>query len=116
MAGVFVIPSAADFDRIDAKLLSEVVAEVSMKPEDEAVLVKRLTRRQQSLEVGILTADKIVFEIISDGAGPQTAEYREGKISYCGALYDELLFEAKTGMSVVMLQKALQFWILIGMH
>ena len=38
MAGVFVIPSAADFDRIDAELLSEVVAEVSMKPEDLSLI------------------------------------------------------------------------------
>lgn len=114
MAGVFVIPSAADFDRIDAELLSEVVAEVSMKPEDEAVLVKRLTRRQQSLEVGILTADKIVFEIISDGAGPQTAEYREGKISYCGALYDELLFEAKTESTMFSESSFILYGVTIG--
>ena len=43
-----------------------------------------------------MSAEEIVFEIISDGAGPQRVSYKEGKISYNGALYDELTFEAQT--------------------
>lgn len=114
MAGVFVIPSAKDFERIDSTLLSEVVAEVSMTPEDEATLLRRLTRKQPTLEVGIQTAETIVFEIISDGAGPQTARYQEGKISYCGALYDELMFEAKTESTMFSEASFILYGVTIG--
>ncbi|MGN0201713.1 MAG: DUF4922 domain-containing protein [Candidatus Cryptobacteroides sp.] len=114
MAGVFVVPSAEDFERIDSALLSEVVAEVSMNAGDEALLVNRLTRKQQTLEVGILTSEKIVFEIISDGAGPQTAEYREGKILYCGALYDELKFEARTESTMFSEASFILYGVTIG--
>ena len=53
-------------------------------------------RTQPKIEVGILAAPEITFEIISDGAGPQKVSYREGKIDYNGMLYDELVFEAPT--------------------
>ena len=96
MAGLFIVPDAGDYAKLDARLLTEMLDEVSVRPEVEREVLWRLTRTQPTLEVGILSGKEIVFEIISDGAGPQTVRYREGKIDYNGALYDELFFEAAT--------------------
>jgi len=96
MAGVIVAPEQEDFDKMTDTLLAEIVAEVSLTKEQEQEIVWRLTRTQEKLEVGIMWADEIVFEIISDGAGPQKVSYSNGKILYNGDLYDELTFEAQT--------------------
>jgi len=96
MAGFVVVPQEEDFDRIDTAVLQEIFSEVSVSEADEKRLLWRLVRTQPRIEVGILSADEIVFEIISDGAGPQKVSYREGKIDYNGSLYDELVFEAVT--------------------
>ena len=96
MAGLFIVPDAADFAKLDAPMLEEVLSEVSVSADIERDVLWRLTRTQRQLQVGILSGDEIVFEIISDGAGPQKVRYQEGKINYNGTLYDELYFEAKT--------------------
>ena len=96
MAGVVVAPRKEDFDRLSAGLLSEVYDEVSMSAEAESTLMHRLTRRQPVLSAGIMSAREIVFEIISDGAGPRSAVLKGGKIEYDGALYDELYFDGLT--------------------
>ena len=96
MAGCFIFPDPDDFDRMDARTLAEIVDEVSISEETERLILWRLVRTQPRIEVGILSAPEITFEIISDGAGPQKVSYREGKIDYGGTLYDELYFEAQT--------------------
>ena len=96
MAGMFIVPDAGDYAKLDLRLLSELLSEVSLSAETEKDVLWRLTRTQPVVEVGILSGKEIVFEIISDGAGPQTVRYREGKIDYNGVLYDELFFEAAT--------------------
>ena len=96
MAGVFIVPVEEEFHKITPELLSEMLEEVSIPAEEERRIVWRLTRRQPMLEVGIMTAPQIVFEILSDGAGRRTASVREGKIEYGGALFDELYFDAET--------------------
>ena len=96
MAGLFVAPEVEDYDKMDPRLLKEVISEVTLDEEEEKKLVWRLTRTQGKLEVGIMSAKEIVFEIISDGAGPQKVSCSEGKISYNGALYDELTFDEQT--------------------
>lgn len=96
MAGMMVVPSAEDFEKITPEVIEQIYSDVSISPELEARVIRRLTRTQENIHVGVLSADTIVFEIISDGAGPQTVRYQEGKISYNGALYDELFFEAQT--------------------
>lgn len=100
MAGLVIMPDASDFKKADAGLLKEVLSEVSLSQEVENNIIWRLTRTQPKLEVGLMSGDEICFEIISDGAGPQKVSCFEGKISYNGSLYDELLFDAKT-MSTV---------------
>lgn len=96
VAGYFVAPDPRDFERIDASTLSDILSEVSVSEEVEKKIIWRLVRTQPKIEVGIMSGPEIVFEVISDGAGPQKVAYREGKIDYNGALYDELSFEAKT--------------------
>ena len=96
MAGCLVVPVEEEFGRIDASMLGNLLEEVSLKPETEAMMLKRLSRSQPDVSVGIMSAKEIIFEIITDGAGPRKAEYCEGKIRYDGSLYDELFFEAGT--------------------
>lgn len=96
MGGVFIVPVESEFDGMSTALLEEMVKEVSLTEEDERIVLDRLTRTQPLLEVGIMSAKEIRFEIMSDGAGPRKAVLKEGKIEYGGALYDELYFEART--------------------
>ena len=100
IAGFFICPVESEFERLDEKTLAGLLGEVSVSAEQEADVIWRLTRTQQTLEVGILSAGSIRFEIISDGAGPQMVSYEAGRINYNGALYDELLFDAVTPSSL----------------
>lgn len=94
MGGVFIVPVEDEFEKLDETLLNEMLSEVSVSKEDEERIIRRLTRTQPQLQVGIMSARELEFEILSDGAGARKAVLREGKIEYDGALYDELFFEA----------------------
>ena len=94
MAGVFIVPVEKEYDALTSEWLSEMVREVSVPEDEQARIINRLTREQQLLNVGIMSAEELEFEILADGAGPRKAKVREGKIEYDGALYDELYFEA----------------------
>ena len=96
MGGVFIVPVEEEYHKITPELLEEMVHEVSLDKEQEEKIINRLTRTQPTLEVGIMSAKEIEFEILSDGAGSRKAVLREGKIEYDGALYDELYFGSKT--------------------
>ena len=96
MGGVFIVPVREEYEKITPELLSEMVHEVSIGKDDEALIINRLTRTQPVLEVGIMSGKEIEFEILTDGAGPRKAVLREGKIEYDGALYDELYFGSQT--------------------
>ena len=96
MGGMFIVPVPEEYERLTPELLAEMVAEVSLSKEQEERVLHRLTRVQPDVQVGIMSAKEIEFEILSDGAGPRKAAYREGKIEYDGALYDELYFGSKT--------------------
>ena len=96
IAGFFICPVEAEFERLDARVLQQMLDEVSVSAETEQEAVWRLTRSQRSLDVGIMSAKEIRFEIISDGAGTQVVKYAGGRIDYNGMLYDELVFDAVT--------------------
>ncbi len=100
MGGVFIVPVEAEFEKLTPELLNEMIAEVSITAEDQEKMLWRLTRTQPHLQVGIMSAKEIEFEIFSDGAGVRKATLCEGKIVYDGALYDELYFEAQTPSSM----------------
>ncbi len=96
MAGVFVTPFREDFDKVTPALLEEILDEVTIPAREQEMIEWRLTRTQPRVSVGILAAEEICFEIISDGAGPQYVRWSEGRIAYNGALYDELYFDSIT--------------------
>ena len=95
MGGIFIVPVEAEYMKMTPELLNEMIAEVSILKEDQEKINTRLMRTQPQLEVGIMSAKEIEFEILSDGAGVRKAVLREAKIEYEGALYDELYFEAQ---------------------
>ena len=94
MGGVFIVPVEEEYGRITPELLQEMISEVSISKDEEVGIIWRLTRTQPLLQVGIMSAREIGFEVLSDGAGARKAVLKEGKIEYDGALYDELYFEA----------------------
>ena len=96
MAGVFVTPFREDYEKATPALLEAVLDEVTIPAHEQEMIEWRLTRRQPTVAVGILAAEEICFEIISDGAGPQRVRWCEGRIAYNGALYDELYFDSIT--------------------
>lgn len=96
IAGVFVAPFREDYDKADTALLEELLSEVCISEDEQNMIVWRLTRHQEKISVGLLSAKEIRFEIISDGAGPQTVKWHDGRISYNGMLYDELYFDSMT--------------------
>jgi len=96
MAGYFVVPKEEDFQKLTSAMLTSMVEEVTVSGLTQDIICSRLTRTQPKVTVGLLSADEIRFEIISDGAGPQKVRWCDGRISYNGLLYDELVFEAKT--------------------
>lgn len=114
LAGVYVTTREDDFDKVDAGLLSQVVREVAASEETEKEIIWRLTRSQRRLEVGIMSGSEIEFEIISDGAGRQKVEYSQGRISYNGALYDELVFEAQTEATMFAEPSFILYGVTIG--
>ena len=96
MAGVFVTPREEDLDTVTGALLEEILDEVTLPKHDQEMIEWRLTRTQPLVSVGILAAEEICFEIISDGAGPQRVRWSDGRIAYNGMLYDELYFDSIT--------------------
>lgn len=96
IAGLFVAPFREDYDKADTTLLEELLSEVCISEDEQNMIVWRLTRHQEKISVGLLSAKEICFEIISDGAGPQTVKWHDGRISYNGMLYDELYFDSMT--------------------
>lgn len=100
MAGLFIVPEVDDYAKLDAKLLGEMLSEVSVSAETERDIIWKVTRSQQEVQVGIMSGKEIEFEIISDGAGRQKVSYEKGRISYNGVLFDELVFDAQTVSSM----------------
>ena len=96
IAGLFVAPFREDYDKADTALLEELLSEVCISEDEQNMIVWRLTRHQEKISVGLLSAKEIRFEIISDGAGPQTVKWHDGRMSYNGMLYDELYFDSMT--------------------
>lgn len=96
IAGLFVAPFREGYDKADTALLEELLSEVCISEDEQNMIVWRLTRHQEKISVGLLSAKEIRFEIISDGAGPQMVKWHDGRISYNGMLYDDLYFDSMT--------------------
>lgn len=100
MAGLFIVPNEDDYAKLNAPLLEEMLSEVSVSENVEKNIIWKLTRIQREVHVGVMSGKEICFEMISDGAGKQKVVYENGRISYNGALYDELLFDSITMSSM----------------
>ena len=87
IAGFFICPVEEEFERLDATVLEQMLEEVSITADTQDRIIRRLTRTQRTLDVGIMSAQEIHFEIISDGAGTQVVRYADGRIDYNGMLY-----------------------------
>lgn len=96
MGGCLIVPVESEFHSVTPEMLAEMLGEVTIDAETEERICRRLTRTQPLLNVGIMSAKEIEFEVYDDGAGRRKAKICEGKIEYDGALYDELYFSAKT--------------------
>ena len=92
MAGVFIVPVPEEYDKITSELISEMIEEITVSKEEEDRIIRRLTRTQPTLAVGIMSADHIEFSL--EGGHMQKASFRDGKIEYDGDLHDELYFKA----------------------
>ena len=100
MTGCFIAPFIEDFEKVTAEMLAEMLAEVSISKEEQDMIDFRLTRTERLIDVGIMSAGEISFEIISDGEGVQKVRWENGRISYKGMLYDELYFDSKPGRAL----------------
>lgn len=100
MAGLFIVPNEEDYAKLNAPLLEEMLSEVSVSEDVEKNIIWKLTRTQREVHVGVMSGKEICFEMISDGAGKQKVVYENGRISYNGVLYDELLFDSITMSSM----------------
>lgn len=116
MGGMFIVPVLEEFEKITRSDLTEIIKEVSVQKEDEECIINRLTRYQPKVEVGVMSAKEIDFEILSDGAGRRTARLREGKIEYDGALYDELYFGEPTLSTMFSEPAFILFGVTIGVN
>lgn len=96
MGGVLIASVKEDYEKLTSELLQQMLDEITYTREMEEELIWKLSRKQPSLSVGIMSGKEIEFEIFSDGAGVRKAVLREGKIEYGGALYDELYFGGQT--------------------
>ena len=92
MAGFFVVPEAADFPKLNREILEAMLAEVTVSEEEQQMVCDRLERTQQTLEVGIMRAEEISFEMPSLWPGIRKVTMTGGRISYGGELYDTLEF------------------------
>ncbi len=114
MAGLFIVPNEEDYAKLNAPLLEEMLSEVSVSEAVEKNIIWKLTRTQREVHVGVMSSKEICFEMISDGAGKQKVVYENGRISYNGALYDELLFDSITMSSMFAEPTFLLYDVTIG--
>ena len=116
MGGVFIVPVEAEFEKLTPELLNEMLEEVTITKKDESEIINRLTRKQPLLEVGIMSAKEIEFEMLTDGAGPRKAVFREGKIEYDGTLFDELYFEEQNPSTMFAEPSFILYGVTIGVN
>lgn len=114
IAGVFVAPFREDFNKVQGSQLEEMLSEVCIGDGELRMIEWRLTRSQERISVGLLSAKEIRFEIISDGAGPQKVSWCDGRIAYNGMLYDELYFDSVTRSTLFAEASFILYDVVIG--
>jgi len=111
MAGLIITPRQEDFERLTPEKALSILNEVSLSKEQLQQVIDRLqdkpqtqslksqTSKEPLVTVGIVTAEKIAFELnqayLAKGeviTGPQTVAFSEGGILWRGTQYRELTF------------------------
>lgn len=69
---------------------------------------------QRKIEVGIMSAPEISFEILQKGGGVETAAFCDGRILYRGRLHDELCFDAAPATDLFSGPSFILFGVTIG--
>ncbi len=109
MGGVFVMPKAKDFDRIDANILRSVLSEVCYSQAELVPIMRCLWHNQEPLvKVGILENKHATIDFITpyqynkslNVNGSIELEAEGNRILWKGGMYDELYFKAPTIDSV----------------
>ena len=114
MAGVFIVPVEEEYHRITPEMLSEMIGEVTISENEQQLIITRMTRTQPLLNVGVMAAKEIEFEILGDGKGVRKAVWSDGKVEYEGTLYEELYFEAADSVSMFALPSFALHGVTIG--
>ena len=71
-------------------------------------------KAQRIIEVGIMSAPEISFEILRNGGGVRKASFSDGKILYEGTLHDELTFEAEASETLFSAPSFILYGVTIG--
>ena len=100
MGGVFIVPVKEEYEKLTPELLAEMVGEICITKDEQERIIYRLKRVQPLLNVGIMRAEEIEFEVFADGKGVRKATLKDGKIEYDGELHEELCFKAAGRSSV----------------
>ena len=111
MSGLIITPRQEDFDRITPQKALSILNEVSLSKQELQQVIDRLkikpqtsdlklqSSKEPTVTVGIVTAEKISFELhgtyLAKGeaiTGPQTVAFYEGGIMWRGTQYRNLTF------------------------
>ena len=117
MAGLIITPRQEDFERLTPEKALAILNEVSLSKEQLQQVINRLQddkqrsasslqctmKKEPTVTVGIVTAEKIDFELkqayLAKGeviTGPQSVSFSEGGILWRGTQYRELTFTPQT--------------------
>lgn len=120
MGGLLIAPRQEDFERLTTKQAISILREVAMSESEVAQIAKKLhkeyrrndqrkendlfsNKQEPMVEVGIMNAEKIKFELNTPytakgttAVGEQWVEYRDGGILWNGNVYSELNFMPET--------------------
>lgn len=99
MSGVAIVSSRDSFDKITPEKLDDIINEVSLNREETDIMEEKIKSNQAVLSVGVVSLPQMAFYFkkpyLFNGKsyeGAQTAFIEDGRISFDGALYDEVLF------------------------
>ena len=91
MGGVFIVPKEDEFEKINSRLLSDMLDEITITKDEEDAIATKLKYPQPKVSVGIMSAETLEFEIV--GEGRKKAVFKDGKIAFEGKLFEELYFD-----------------------
>lgn len=99
MGGVAIVSSNESFERLTAEKLRDIIKEVSLTTNKADYMENKIKRPQATLAVGVVSLEELHFSFKTPYSfngkkyeGEQVAKVTDGKISFDGDLYDEIIF------------------------